>query len=158
MQNVSECSKMYAECMQIHEFACSYICLHAGPWACMQLHKLACSYIGLHAVTKAYMQLDTLACSYISFHAHAVLWAYMKFHELIWIFISLQFHELVCNFYLCLSSSQEFRSACYIDSLLMTPSHLYGTVTEARGLVSIRFPYKLSASCLLRGRSWSHAL
>ena len=41
MQSVSECSKMYAECMQIHEFACSYICLLAGPWACMQFLSMS---------------------------------------------------------------------------------------------------------------------
>ena len=45
------------------------------------------------------MQLHKLACSYISLHA--VPWA--------WI----QFYELVCNSFLCLSSSQEFRSACF---------------------------------------------
>ena len=78
----------------------------------MPLRKLACSY-------KAYMQLHNLACSYISWHA--VHWAsYMQFPELSWSSMSLhevpwacmQFHELVCCSFLCLSSSQEFRSAC----------------------------------------------
>ena len=34
----------------------------------------------------------------------------------------------------------------YIDSFL-TPSHLYGTFTDLRGLILIRFSYILLASC-----------
>ena len=98
----AECSRMFqnvSECMQVCDLACSYISLYAVTEACMQLHKLACSYISLHAVTWACMQLHKHTCSYISLHA--VTWACM------------QFLELACSSFLRLSSSQEFRSACW---------------------------------------------
>ena len=37
-------------CKQFPKLACSYMSLHAFPWACMQLHKLAYSSLSLHAV------------------------------------------------------------------------------------------------------------
>ena len=64
----------------------------------MLFHELACSSISLHSVPWAYMKYHELACSTVSLHA--VPWACM------------QFHELPCSSFLCLSSSQEFRSAC----------------------------------------------
>ena len=75
------------------------------------------------------MQLDKLACSYISFDA--VLWAFIKFHELTSSSMSLhavswacmQFHELVCSSFLCLSSSQEFSSACLGNNRYKQPHH-----------------------------------
>ena len=63
----------------------------------MQLHKLSCRSMSLHAVPWAYMKFMSL---------HEVPWAYMKFHE------------LVCSSFLCLSSSQEFWSACFCLSFL----------------------------------------
>ena len=48
------------------------------------------------------MQLHELACSSLSLHS--VPWTFMKFHE------------LVCSSFLCLSSSQEFRSACFVGA------------------------------------------
>ena len=52
---------------------------------------------------------------------HTILWAYIKFLELAWSSMSfhavpwacMQFHDLVCSCRLRLSSSQEFRSACF---------------------------------------------
>ena len=117
VQNVPKCSKMYAECSRMFQNVCR---MHEDPWACMQLHKLPFSYISLHEITEACMLLQKLACSYISLNA--IPWTYMKFHELTRSSLSLQavsracncmqFHELVCSSFLCLSSSQEFRSAC----------------------------------------------
>ena len=52
----------------------------------------------LHEVTWACMQFPELALQFPELHE--VRWAYMKLHE------------LVCSSFLCLSSSQEFRSAC----------------------------------------------
>ena len=74
----------------------------------MQLHKLACSYISLHAVTWACMQVHELACGSLSLHCS------MSLHEVPW--VCMQFHELVCSYFLCLSSSQEFRSACLFSA------------------------------------------
>ena len=70
----------------------------------MELHEL--SYNGL-------------TCSSLSLHA--LHWACMQFPKLTWSSMSLQvvwwacrqFHKPVCSSFLCLSSSQEFRSACY---------------------------------------------
>ena len=36
--------------MQIHELACSFMSLHAVPWACMQFHKLEHSSMSLYVV------------------------------------------------------------------------------------------------------------
>ena len=52
------------------------------------------------------------ACSYISLQAGP--WACM------------QFHELVCSSFLCLSSSQELRSACYNHQSIPHIIWLYG--------------------------------
>ena len=76
----------------------------------MQLHKLACSYISLHAVISACMQLHELACSSLSLHAVPWTWSSMSLHEVPW--ACMQFQQLPCSSFLCLSSSQEFRSAC----------------------------------------------
>ena len=56
------------------------------------------------------MQLHKLACRFMSLHA--VPWNYMKYHE------------LACSSLLCLSSSQEFRSACLFNII----DHLLGTI------------------------------
>ena len=74
-----------------NELAWSSKSRNAVPWICMQLHKLTCS-------RKRCMQLHEHACCSLSLHE--VPRACM------------QFHEPVCSFFLCLSSSQEFRSAC----------------------------------------------
>ena len=98
-QNVLECMQIFQnfpECME--KVPASTSLLYAGLWACMQLHKLTCSYISLHAVTRALMQVRKLSCSSLSLHE--VPWACM------------QFHELVRSSFFCLSSSQEFCSAC----------------------------------------------
>ena len=72
--------------MQLPKHAWSYISLHAGPWACMR-HSMS-----LH------VQFPELT------------WSSMSLYEVPW--ACMQFHELVCSSFLCLSSSQEFRSAC----------------------------------------------
>ena len=94
----SECFRMHAECFRMFQNACRSKSLHAITWACLQLCKLKCSYISLHEVTWACMQFPELALQFPELHE--VRWAYMKLHE------------LVCSSFLCLSSSQEFRSAC----------------------------------------------
>ena len=106
----AECSRMHAECSRMHaEYSrmhakCSRIFQNACRMfqnvpECMQICELKCSHISLHAVTKAFMQLCKLAFSFISLHAVSLT--------------CMQFHELVCSSFLCLSSSQEFRSACF---------------------------------------------
>ena len=65
----------------------------------MELHKLPCRSMSLYAVPWAYMKFHELA------------WSSMSWHEVPW--AGMQFHELVCSSFLCLSSSQEFCSACY---------------------------------------------
>ena len=113
MQKVSECSRIHAECSRMFQNACrmfqnDQVCMQNAPVCCSmhvecsknscRMFQNACRSMSLHAGPWACMQLHKLACSYISLHA--VTWGCM------------QFHELVCSSYLCLSSSQEFRSAC----------------------------------------------
>ncbi len=104
-QNVPECSSWSSSWKSVKDITLVTSLsfrkvheVHAGLWAWMQLHKLAYSYISLHIVTKACMQVYELACSSLSLH------------EVPWTCI--QFHDLLCSSFLCLSSSQEFRSAC----------------------------------------------
>ena len=85
--------------MQLHKLAHNYMSLHAVTWACMQLLELACSSLSFQEVPWGCMQFHKLACSSISLHAVPRA--------------SMQFHDLVCCCSLSLSSSQEFRSACY---------------------------------------------
>ena len=82
----------------------------------MQLHKLAFSSLILHAVTWACMQFPDLACSYM--RLHAVTWACMSLHRVPW--ACMQLHKLACSSFLRLSSSQEFRSACFYKILTWT--------------------------------------
>ena len=109
LHNVPECSIMHAECSRMFQNAGSYISLQAVMQACMELHELACSFLSLHELLWAYMKFHELACSFISLHVH------------------LQFYELVCSSFLCLSSSQEFRSACWMTEHLKC---LWGSVTS----------------------------
>ena len=88
---------MHAECSRMHA-VCSR--MQADPWVCMQSHKLACSYMSLHAVTWACMQFPELS------------WSSMSLHEIPWACI--QSHGLTNSSFPCLSSSQEFRSACLV--------------------------------------------
>ena len=67
----------------------------------MQLHKLTLSYI-THKLPYSFLKLTW---------THEVPWACM------------QFHELLCSSILCLSSSQEFRSACsHINKCVLNDS------------------------------------
>ena len=51
------------DCMQIHELACSYISLQAGPWACMQFPELTwCSMSSFLCSHKKYAVL-VFCCS-----------------------------------------------------------------------------------------------
>ena len=89
IQNVPECSRMYAECSRMFQNASGMLqnvtefmqnvpefmqnvpeCMQNVP-ECSKMHAdlLACSYMSLHAVTWACMQLHKLAYSYISLHA-----------------------------------------------------------------------------------------
>ena len=69
-----------------------------------RMFQSACRFMSLHAITWYCMQLHDLACSSLSLHA--VPWSFMNFNE------------LTCSSFLCLSSSQEFCSACYFNPSL----------------------------------------
>ena len=87
---------------------------------------------------------------------HAVPWACMQFPELTWSSMSLhavswaciQFHELVCSSFLCLSSSQEFRSACYQSNTIGLSARNAPTNLSRRGSESPKRAWKISM--------WSH--
>ena len=82
--------------LQFHELECNFMSL-------VKFHELECNYMSLHAV-----QFHELVCSYISWNA--VLLACMQLNEVP---------------YFCLSSSQEFRRACYISiSVVNCLSHI----------------------------------
>ena len=99
------------ECMQIHDMMLQYSCrmfqnaCRIAEWSRMFKHACrmfqnACSMFQnayrsmiLYAITKAWLQLHKLACSYIGLHA--------------------VIYKLTCSSFLRLSSSQEFRSACF---------------------------------------------
>ena len=80
--------------------------IHESPWAFLL-------YLSLHAVPWACMKFHELTWS--SMGLHAVSWAFM------------QFHELEYSSFLCLSSSQEFCSACF-SWLWFTNSQHFGTI------------------------------
>ena len=75
----------------------------------MQIQELVCNYIILHSDTQACTQLHKLACCYISLHAVA--------------YACMQLHKLACSFFLRLSSSQEFCSACLPEQSFMLKSY-----------------------------------
>ena len=91
------------------------------------------------------MQVHELACRSMSLYA--VPWDYMS---------CMQFHELVCSFFFCLSSSQEFRSACCFRHELSVC--LYGTKLSRALILFICGSYlqKLTCWSLKTGLGSSH--
>ena len=80
----------------------------------MKFHELACSYISLQAVPWTWdPRLLMVSQGSKALHELAVPWAYM------------QFYELVCSSFLCLSSSQEFHSACSFWVPRVVPNKFY---------------------------------
>ena len=82
-----------------------FVCVYVRPWSigisgCLYSLQNAIKFRPrLPKVSQGCMQFHEIAG--ISMSLHAVARAVM------------QFHELVCSSFLCLSSSQEFRSACF---------------------------------------------
>ena len=107
--------------------------------------------------SRMFQKLHKLKWSYISFHAG--LWACVQFPELTWSSMSLhevsracmQFHELVCSSFLCLNSSQEFRSACLHLELITTTTPSWSWLkVEGSGLGGVGCPCEFSDSLSLK--------
>ena len=105
MQNVPEFSRMHAECIpespECMKNISEYSRMHAK---CSRIFQNACR---MFQNVPECMQICELKCSHISLHA--VTKAFM------------QLCKLVYSSFLCLSSSQEFRSACFGQNMVKYP-------------------------------------
>ena len=104
-----------------------------------RLPKVTKGYPKLPKVIQGYPRLIKVTHSSMSLHASQ--WAYI------------QFHELVCSSFLCLSSSQEFFSACFVKRGNSFLTYLAGRGNSfQRGFNS--YVIFISTSC--GSRYWGH--
>ena len=111
-------------CIQFQEQECSSMNLHTVPWAFM--HELESSYISLHPVTWIWIQFrghvspNVLPCSFLNLYEVPCA--------------CMQFHELVHSFFICLSSSQEFCSACLKYNPWVPSVYIYFPIYTPRSI------------------------